>query len=74
MAWHKELTSFESFLKHEKNGKRICINLNDIRSGNLKCKKNHEVEVFLLNNILYSLLKCIKFYRYIKSQVSACAF
>ena len=39
----------------------------------LEKPKNHEGEAFLLNNKLYSVLKCTKFYKYIKSQMTACA-
>ena len=41
-------------------------------SGNLNSKKDHEDEVFLQKNILQFVLKCTKFYKYVKTQVTAC--
>ena len=39
----------------------------------LAAKKDHKDEVFLKNNILHFVLKCTKFYKYVKNPMTACA-
>ena len=47
--------------------------LNVVSSGNLNTQKDHEDEVFLQNNILFSVAQCTKFSKYVTIQMIACA-